>query len=569
MTELKNSGSGNFIKTIIDEDLKNNLNNGKIITRFPPEPNGYLHIGHAKSICLNFGISREYENAVCNLRFDDTNPAKEDLEYTESIKEDIKWIGFDWDENLFNASDYFDQLFEFAVTLIKKGKAYVCNLTADEIREYRGTLTEAGKNSPYRDRSIDENLDLFFRMRDGEFEDGTHILRAKIDMGSPNMNMRDPAIYRIKKMDHHRTGSTWCIYPMYDFAHSLSDSIEHITHSLCSLEFQDHRPLYNWFVEHSDSPGEPRQYEFARLNLEYTVLSKRKLIQLVQENHVSGWDDPRLLTIKGLRRRGYTPEAIRSFMERIGVSKRDSYIDMSILEDCLRNDLNEHAQRALCVLDPLKVIIENYPENESEELEAMNHPGKPEMGTRPIPFSREIYIERSDFMEDPPKKFFRLGPGKEVRLRFAYFLKCEGFTKDEETGEITELRCTYDPSTKGGSAPDGRKVKGTIHWVSAKHAEKVEVRLYDRLFSVSKPDGDKSGKDFKEFINPDSLTINTNAFIEPGITNAAPGTTFQFERTGYFTLDTKDSLPGKAVFNRSVTLRDSWAKLRKAELAGK
>ncbi len=545
----------NFIRDIIDEDIKSGKHK-TVHTRFPPEPNGYLHIGHAKSICLNFGTAKDY-NGECNLRFDDTNPTKEDVEYVESIQEDIKWLGFDWENRLFYASDYFEKLYEYAVVLIKKGKAYVDDLNADEIRQHRGTLTEAGKDSPHRNRTIDENLDLFERMRKGEFADGSKTLRAKIDMSSPNINMRDPVMYRILHATHHRTGDKWCIYPMYDWAHGQSDSIEGITHSICTLEFEDHRPLYNWFVEQLEI-FHPRQIEFARLNLTYTVMSKRRLLQLVQEKHVSGWDDPRMPTISGLRRRGYTPESIRLFADRIGVSKADSEIDVSVLEDCLRSDLNKRARRVMAVLHPVKLVIENYPDGQVEELEAVNNPEDESMGTRKIPFSKVLYIEREDFMENPPKKYFRLSPGAEVRLRYAYIIKCTGVEKDPKTGEITELRCTYDPDTKSGSPASQRKVKGTIHWVSVQHAVDAEARVYDRLFNVPDPGGD----DWKESLNPSSLEVVKGCKVEPGLAAAKAQDRFQFERLGYYCVD-RDSQPGNLVFNRTVTLRDTWAKINK------
>ena len=564
MTDMKpeknESSSTDFIRAIIAEDLRNNKNDGRVVTRFPPEPNGFLHIGHAKSICLNFGIALENRGGVCHMRFDDTNPCKEEDAYVQAILEDVRWLGFDWGENLFYASDYFGQLYDFAVELIKIGKAYVCDLNSDEMRQFRGTLTEPGKDSPYRDRSVEENLDLFDRMRKGEFSEGSRTLRAKIDMASPNLNMRDPAIYRILKAHHHRTGDKWCIYPMYDFAHCLSDSIEKITHSLCTLEFEDHRPLYDWFLD-TLKVTHPQQIEFARLNLDFTVVSKRKLLQLVDNKMVSGWDDPRMLTLSGLRRRGYTSASIRNFCKTIGIAKRENRIDMGVLENSVRDDLNETAPRVMGVLRPLKVIIDNYPADQEEELEIANHPKKPEMGTRRIPFSREIYIEQTDFMEDPPKKFFRLGPGREVRLRSAYFITCTEVIKDD-SGQVIELHCTYDPASKGGSSPDGRKVKGTLHWVSARHAMKVEVRLYDRLFSVENPVADKE-KDFKDFLNPDSLISLSGCRVEPGLAGLQPGQQVQFERQGYFCLDSVDSKPGKSVFNRIVTLRDTWAKIRK------
>ncbi len=549
-----------FIRQIIAEDLKTGKHSHPV-TRFPPEPNGYLHIGHAKSICLNFGIAVE-NNSPCHLRFDDTNPTKEEDVYVNSIKEDVSWLGFDWQDNLFYASDYFDELYSFAVKLIKIGKAYVCELSADEIRQYRGTLTEPGKESPYRQRSVEENLNLFEKMKNGEFAEGSHVLRAKIDMVSPNLNMRDPVIYRIMKFPHHRTGDKWCIYPMYDYTHCLSDAIEKITHSLCTLEFEDHRPLYNWVLETLETPCHPRQIEFARLNLTYTVMSKRKLLKLVQGKYVDGWDDPRMLTISGLRRRGYTPASIRQFCETIGIGKKESWIDMGVLENSIREDLNAEAPRAMAILDPLKVIIDNYPEDTVEEVEAKNHPQKPEMGTRTLPFSREIYIERSDFMEEPPRKFFRLGPGREVRLRYGYYIQFASVVKDEQSGEILELHCTYDPESKGGSSPDGRKVKGTIHWVSANHALSCTVRLYDRLFTIENPDADKE-TDFIEHLNPESIIVLDNCKAEPSLANMAPGTCVQFERQGYFCIDSKESKPGAPVFNRTVTLRDSWVKQQK------
>ena len=552
-----------FIRAIIDEDLRTNKYGGRVHTRFPPEPNGYLHIGHAKSICLNFGIADEY-GGLCNLRFDDTNPTKEDVEYVESIMEDVRWLGYDWGDRLYYASDYFEQLYQYAIELIKMGKAYVCDLSPEEIRQYRGTLTEPGKESPYRNRSVEENLDLFQRMRVGEFPDGSRTLRAKIDMASPNLNMRDPVIYRIMRVPHHRTGDKWSIYPMYDFTHCLSDSIERITHSLCTLEFEDHRPLYDWFL---DQLGvyHPRQIEFARLNLSHTVMSKRMLGQLVDEGYVRGWDDPRMPTIAGLRRRGYTPEAIRTFCDRIGLAKRDSMVDIALLEHCVREDLNKRAQRVMGVLHPLKVVIENYPEDKVEELDAINNPEDPSMGTRKVPFSRELYIERDDFMETPPKKFFRLAPGREVRLRYAYFITCVDVIKDENTGEVIELRCTYDPATRGGDAPDGRKVRGTLHWVSAAHAIPVEVRLYEHLFLKPDPGDVEKGKTFKEYINPNSLVVLNPCYVEPSLANAKPGERFQFERVGYFCVDSVDSKPGTPVFNRTATLRDTWAKIQKRE----
>jgi glutaminyl-tRNA synthetase len=546
-----------FIRAIVSEDLKAGKNGGRIATRFPPEPNGYLHIGHAKSICLNFGVAQEF-GGTCNLRFDDTNPTKEDVEYVDSIQEDVRWLGFTWHDRPYYASDYFERLYDYAVHLIKEGLAYVDSLTADEIRAFRGTLTEPGRESPYRDRSVAENLDLFARMRAGEFADGALVLRAKIDMASPNINMRDPVLYRIRRAHHHRTGDAWCIYPMYDFAHPPSDALEHITHSLCTLEFEDHRPLYDWLIEHLPVPSTPRQIEFARLNLTYTVMSKRKLLTLVEEKHVSGWDDPRMPTIVGMRRRGYTPEAIRAFCDRIGVAKRENMINVAQLEHAVREDLNRWAPRVMGVLDPLRVVIENYPEGSTEEFEVINNPEDDSAGTRSVPFSRVLYIERDDFREDPPKKFFRLSPGREVRLRGAYFLTCTEVVKDPATGEITELRCRYDPATRGGSAPpDGRKVKATLHWVSAAHALDAEVRLYDRLFNAESPG--ESG-DFLADLNPNSLEVLKNCKLEPSVAGASPGTRYQFERLGYFCVD-PDSQPGRLVFNRTVTLKDTWARI--------
>jgi len=550
----------NFIKDIIENDIKNNRNEGQVVTRFPPEPNGYLHIGHAKSICLNFGLAAEYKGR-CHVRFDDTNPIKEEEEYIESIKEDIRWLGFDWGKHLYYASDYFEQLYEWAVQLIRSGKAYVCDLTAEEIREYRGTLTEPGRESPYRNRTVEENLDLFERMRKGEFEDGSRTLRAKIDMSSGNLNMRDPVLYRIMKVPHHRTGDRWSIYPTYDYAHGQSDSIEGITHSICTLEFENHRPLYDWILDQL-GVHHPRQIEFARLNLSYTVMSKRKLLELVTGGYVSGWDDPRMPTIAGLRRRGYTPEAIRDFAERIGVAKRDSVVDIAFLEHCLREDLNRRAARVMAVLQPLRVTIVNYPE-EVEDLTAINNPEDPGMGTRTIPFSRVIYIERDDFREDPPGKYFRLAPGREVRLRYAYIIKCIDVVKND-AGEIVELHCTYDPDTKSGTGPSDRKVKGTLHWVSAPHALEAEVRLYDSLFSVENPDSAEGG--FKEHLNPDSLKIR-RGLVEPSLSGSTPGNLYQFERLGYFCTD-PDSVEGKLIFNRTVTLRDTWAKIEKSQRSG-
>jgi len=549
----------NFIEEIIETDNRSDRFGGRVHTRFPPEPNGYLHLGHAKSICLNFGLAQKYRGKF-NLRYDDTNPTKEEQEYVDSIREDVRWLGGDWEDREFYASNYFDQLYEWAEQLIKAGKAYVCDLTPEQIAEYRGGL-KGGKESPYRNRSVEENLDLFRRMKAGEFPDGARTLRAKIDMAHPNFNMRDPVMYRILHAEHHNTGNKWCIYAMYDWAHGQSDSIERITHSICTLEFENHRPLYDWYI---DALGiyHPQQIEFARLNFNYTVLSKRRLIQLVEDGHVRGWDDPRMPTLSGVRRRGYTPEAIRKFCDRIGVSKYNGVIDISWLEDAVREDLNKKAPRVMGVLRPLKVVIENYPEGQTEELDAVNNPEDPGAGTRKVPFSRVLYIERDDFREFPPKDFFRLAPGKEVRFRYAYFVKCTGVVKAEKTGEVTELRCTYDPDTRGGDAPDGRKVKGTIHWVSAAHAIDAEVRLYDHLFLKPDPDDVPEGKDYIANLNPNSLEVIPNAKLEPSLANAAVGSKFQFERLGYFTVD-KDSTPGKLVFNRTVTLRDTWAKIEK------
>jgi glutaminyl-tRNA synthetase len=552
------SPQSDFIREIIEDDFKTDKHKGRVATRFPPEPNGYLHIGHAKSVCLNFGIAAQY-NGTCNLRMDDTDPAGESLEFVESIINDVHWLGFDWENRLFYASDYFEQLYQFAVRLIKAGKAYVDSLSADEIREYRGTLTEPGRESPYRSRSVEENLDLFTRMREGEFNDGAHVLRAKIDMASPNVTMRDPVIYRIKRAPHHRTGNDWVIYPMYDFAHCLSDSIERITHSICTLEFENNRPLYDWFVNELIAEDRPNQIEFARLNLSYTMLSKRRLIELVDKGYVSGWDDPRMPTVAGMRRRGYTPEAIRNFCARIGVAKNDNLVDINLLESCVREDLNERAPRALGVLRPLKIIIDNYPDGQVEELECANHPQKPEMGTRKIPFSKVLYIEQDDFDENPPKKYKRLAPGKEVRLRSSYIIKHQSTLKDEKTGEVVGLHCTYDPETRNGPPPDGRKVEGVIHWVSAEHAMPVEVRLYDRLFQVADPAG--SDQDFVTLLNPSSLEILNLCHVEPSLKNAAPGSGYQFERLGYFCVDVKDSNVGRPIFNRIVQLRESWGKI--------
>ena len=566
MTSPENSAT-DFIRTIVQEDLKSNKYEGRVVTRFPPEPNGYLHIGHAKSICLNFGVASEYSGGVCHLRFDDTNPLREDIEYINSIQEDVRWLGFDWGQHLYYASDYFDALYDFAEQLILDGKAYVDSLTADEIREYRGTLTESGRESPYRERSAEENLDLFRRMRDGEFEDGAHVLRAKIDMASPNLNMRDPTIYRIRRAHHHRTGDKWCIYPMYDYAHALSDSIEHITHSLCTLEFEDHRPLYDWTLEVLDV-YRSQQIEFARLNLTNTVMSKRRLLQLVEGGYVSGWDDPRMPTISGLRRRGYTPEAIKTFCEHVGISKRDTVVNMALLEHCIREDLNQHAPRVMAVLNPLKVVITNYPEGQVQEFDAINNPEDPTMGTRKVPFSREVYIERDDFREDPPSRFFRLAPGREVRLRYACYITCQEVIKDPETGEIVELRCTYDPESVGGSTPDGRRVRGTLHWVSAPHAREAEVRLYDYLMRDTDDEGEEDSGDFIARLNADSLQVLSGCQVEPCLAEAGPGDRFQFERQGYFCVDTRDSSPGTPVFNRTVSLRDSWARIEQSQGQG-
>jgi len=555
--------STNFIKQIIEADLKVGKNDGRVHTRFPPEPNGYLHIGHAKSICLNFGLAAEF-NGLCNLRYDDTDPSKESIEYVDSIKADVRWMGFDWEDREYYASNYFEQLFEYAVQLIKAGKAYVDSLSAEEIREHRGTLTAPGKNSPYRERSIEENLGLFERMRAGEFKDGEHVLRAKIDMASPNIIMRDPTLYRIRHIPHYRTGNMWCIYPMYDYTHCLSDSIEGITHSNCTLEFESNRELYDWVLDNLEV-FHPQQIEFARLNLSFAVLSKRKLIRLVKDGHVDGWDDPRLPTISGVRRRGYPPEAIRNFCDRIGVAKADSMVDMAFLEYCVRENLNKTAPRVMGVLHPLKVIIDNYSADEEEELEAINNPEDPSAGTRMVPFSRELYIERDDFMEDPPKKFFRLAPGREVRLRYAYFITCVDVVKDPDTGEVTELHCIYDPATRGGDAPDGRKVKGTLHWVSARHAIDARVCLYDHLFTKENPNEVEGDQDFTAYLNPNSLEVLTNCKLEPSLANAAPASRCQFERLGYFCVDSKDSSPESPVFNRTATLRDTWAKILKAQ----
>jgi len=548
--------AGHFVRRIIEDDLKSGKYGGRVVTRFPPEPNGCLHIGHAKSICMNFGLALAY-HGVCHLRFDDTNPSTEDVEFVESIQRDVHWLGFDWGKNLFYASDYYEQLYEFAVQLIKKGKAYVCELNSEEFKDYRGVPTKPGRNSPWRERPIEESLDLFTRMRAGEFDEGKYVLRAKIDMASPNLHMRDPVIYRIKKESHHRTGSKWCIYPMYDFAHCLSDSIEKITHSICTLEFEVHRPLYDWILDALEV-YHPQQIEFAWLSLSYTILSKRKLRLLVENGQVTGWDDPRMPTLAGLRRRGYTSAAIRDFCERIGVTKFVSLTDVALLEHCLRDDLNKKAVRAMAVLNPLRVVIDNYPEDKEEFFDAVNNPEDPAMGSRKVPFSRVIYIERDDFMEQPPKKFFRLAPGREVRLRYACLITCNSVVKDEKTGEITELHCTYDPASRGGNAPDGRKVKGTIHWVSVRHTFSAEVRLYDRLFLHENPE--ETGDEFMKHLNPKSLQVVTGR-LEPSLAAAKAGEKLQFERLGYFCVDTEDSAPGKPIFNRTVSLRDSWAKL--------
>jgi glutaminyl-tRNA synthetase len=551
-----------FVRQIVAEDLKTNKWDGRVVTRFPPEPNGYLHIGHAKSICLNFGIAAENEGGVCNLRFDDTNPTREEDEYVRAIEQDVRWLGWDWGENPYYASDYFEQMYEFAVQLIKKGKAYVCDLTAEQTRQHRGTLTAPGQDCPYRSRSVEENLDLFERMKAGEFPDGSRTLRAKIDMSHANLNMRDPVMYRILHATHHRTGDKWCIYPMYDWAHGLEDSLERITHSICTLEFENHRPLYDWFLDELDV-WHPQQIEFARLNMTYTVMSKRKLLQLVQEGLVTGWDDPRMPTMSGLRRRGYSPEAIREFCKRIGINKFNSTVDIALLDHCLRVDLNKTSPRVMAVLKPLKVVIENYPADQVEELDAINNPEDPSAGTRKVPFSREFYIERDDFMEEPPRKFFRLAPGREVRLRYAYFVTCTDVIKDEN-GQVVELRCTYDPATRGGDAPDGRKVKATLHWVSAAQAMEAEVRLYDHLFTKENPDDAPEGEDFRSNLSADSLEVLSSCQVEPSLAGAEPGARYQFERLGYFCVD-PDSSADKLVVNRTVTLRDTWAKLQKKQ----
>ena len=559
MPGTEKSAPTDFIRAIIAEDLRTDKHSGRVATRFPPEPNGYLHIGHAKSICLNFGIAAEHAQGTCNLRFDDTDPSKESMEYVESIMSDVRWLGFDWEDRLYYASDYFEKLYQYGVDLIRAGKAYVCSLNPGEIREHRGTLTQPGKESPYRHRPVEESLDLFERMRASEFDDGAHVLRAKIDMASPNLNLRDPVLYRIRRVDHYRTGNQWCIYPMYDFTHCLSDSIEGVTHSICTLEFENNRPLYDWILDQLDVPCHPQQIEFARLNVNYTILSKRKLLQLVEQGHVRGWDDPRMPTLCGLRRRGYTPASIRDFCDRIGVAKRDSIVDAALLEDCAREDLNRKSPRVMAVLHPLRVVIDNYPEGRVEELDAPHHPQDPDMGSRKVPFSRILYIEQDDFLEDPPKKFFRLAPGREVRLRHAYYIRCESVVKDEKTGEVTEIHCTYDPETLHGLPPDGRKVKGTIHWVSADHCLTAEVRLYDRLFMVPEPSSDDPTTD----LNPRSLQVLKDCRVEPSLAGAAPESRYQFERVGYFCVDSRDSTDDALVFNRTVTLRDSWAKIAK------
>ncbi len=563
---MGNAASGpstDFVRAIVAQDLKTGKWGGRVVTRFPPEPNGYLHIGHAKSICLNFGIAAENEGGICHLRFDDTNPLKETQEYIDAIKEDVRWLGFDWGGHEYYASDYFDQLYEWALQLIKDGKAYVCNLSAQEISEYRGTLTEPGKDSPYRERPVKESLDLFERMRAGEFEEGSRTLRARIDMASPNINLRDPIMYRILKASHHRTGEKWCIYASYDWAHGQSDSIENITHSICTLEFENHRPLYDWFLDQLGA-YHPQQIEFARLNLTYTIMSKRMLTELVEQGYVSGWDDPRLPTVAGLKRRGYTPESIRDFCSRIGVAKADSTVDIALLEHCLREDLNRRAPRVMGVLKPLRVVIENYPPDQVEELDAINNPEDAGAGTRKVPFSKVLYIEQDDFMEEPPKKFYRLAPGREVRLRYAYFIKCVDAVKDEKTGDVVELHCTYDPATRGGDAPDGRKVKATLHWVSAAHALEAQVRLYEHLFTKEYPTDAGEGEDWKDSFNQDSLQELTSCRVEPSLKDAAAGSRYQFERKGYFVVDT-DSSEGKLIFNRTVSLRDEWARIQKAQ----
>ena len=559
---MEHSIPTHFIRKIIDDDLRQGRYPGGIHTRFPPEPNGFLHIGHAKAICLNFGMAAEY-GGKCNLRFDDTNPEKEDMKYVAAIREDVRWLGYDWEDRLFFASDYFTRLFQFAVELIRHGKAYVDSMSVGQIKQYRGTLAEPGIDSPYRNRSVAENLELFHKMKDGEFADGEHVLRAKIDMQAANLNMRDPIIYRIRRTIHYRTSDSWCIYPMYDFTQCLSDALEHVTHSLCSLEFEDHRPLYDWFIDNLETAVRPRQYEFARLNLEYTVLSKRKLLELVEDGYVDGWDDPRMPTLSGLRRRGFTPKSIRDFCARIGLTKSDTYIDAGVLEHAIRDELGITAPRRMAVLRPLKVVIDNYPDDKEEWLDAANHPQDPAMGTRQVPFGKVLYIEQDDFMEAAPKKFFRLAPGREVRLRYAYFVTCNKVIKDEETGAVLALHCSYDPATRGGNAPDGRKVKGTIHWVSARHAHPAEIQLYDRLFSVAHPD--RGDRDWKTYINPASLETLTHCLIEPELSQAGPGERFQFERLGYFCTDRESLQSDKPVFNRIVTLRDTWAKMNKTK----
>jgi glutaminyl-tRNA synthetase len=563
-SKIDGAPATNFIKELVQEDVSKGKNGGRVATRFPPEPNGYLHIGHAKSIVLNFGIAEAF-GGTCNLRFDDTNPSTEDVEYVESIKEDIRWLGFDWEDRLYFASDYFEKFWELACFLVEKGKAYVDSVTSAAIKENRGDFNKPGKESPFRKRSVAENLDMLSRMRQGEFEDGTHVLRAKIDMAAPNMNMRDPLIYRIRKATHHRTGDAWCIYPMYDFAHGLEDSIEEITHSICTLEFEDHRPLYDWFLDELEVPCHPQQIEFARLNLTYTVMSKRKLHQLVTEGHVTGWNDPRMPTISGMRRRGYTPRAIRNFCERIGVSKRDSMVDVALLEHAVREDLNENAPRVMAVMHPLKVVIDNFEEGATERFDAPYYPEDPSKGTREVPLSRVIYIERDDFREDPPKKWHRLAPGREIRLRYACLIKCVEVIKDPATGEVKEVRCTWDPKSKGGRSPDGRKVKGTSHWVSAEHAVTAEVRLYDRLFNKENPLDNRAGASFLDHLNPASLEVVPRCMIEPSLASAAPGSIYQFERVGYFCVDTEDSTADRLVFNRAVSLRDTWARIERAQ----
>ena len=560
--------SSDFIRNIVEDDNRSGKYGGRVVTRFPPEPNGYLHIGHAKSICLNFGLAAEHAGGICHLRFDDTNPAREDVEYVDSIMEDVRWLGWDWGGHLYYASDYFEQLFDYAVQLIKEGKAYVCDLRAQEMREYRGTLTEPGRDSPHRERSIEENMDLFQQMRDGEFEDGARVLRAKIDMASPNVNLRDPVLYRILNTEHHRTGAQWCIYPTYDFAHGQSDSIEKITHSVCTLEFEDHRPLYDWFLDELDV-YHPQQIEFARLNISYTTLSKRRLRELVEEGYVTGWNDPRMPTLSGLRRRGYTPLSIRNFCDRVGVAKRNSIVDLALLEHSVREDLNQTSPRVMAVLKPLRVVIDNYPEEQTQEFEAVNNPEDPSMGSRKVPFSRVIYVEQDDFREDPPRRFYRLSPGREVRLRYACYITCVSVVKDETTGEVVELHCTYDPESLGGSSPDGRRVQATLHWVSAAHSVDAEVRLYEHLFATAEPgSGEDGDADYKSDLNPDSLTVLTSCKVEPSLAEAAPGSRYQFERQGYFCVDTVDSTNGNLVFNRTVPLRDSWARIEQAGKQG-